>query len=76
MSSLNKAISVGQLRREVARRCSALKPSGGGVRAPDSPVARGLGYFRWHDDGATVWIMIVDGRSRPAAAITFHSSIK
>jgi hypothetical protein len=41
----------------------------------DSSFAPRLACFRWHDDGASVGVMIVGDRSLPDA-ITWHSSIK
>jgi hypothetical protein len=41
----------------------------------DSSFAPRLACFRWHDDGASVGVMIVGERSLPDA-ITSHSSIK
>jgi hypothetical protein len=41
----------------------------------DSSFAPRLACFRWHDDGPSVWVMIVGDRSLPDA-ITWHSSIK
>ena len=40
-----------------------------------SSFARWLACFRWHDDGASVGVMIVGDRS-PPDAVTWHSSIK
>ena len=41
----------------------------------DLSFARWLACFRWHDDGASVGVMIAGERSSPGA-ITGHSSIK
>ena len=41
----------------------------------DLSFAPKLACFRWHDDGASVGVMIVGERSLPDA-ITSHSSIK
>jgi len=45
------------------------------IGCADSSFARWLACFRWHDDGASVGVMIVGDRS-PPDAVTWHTSIK